>query len=103
MNQLVQLLPLVAIAALFYLLVLRPARARQRKVAEVQSELEVGATIMLTSGVFGRVSRTGDESIALQVGRDVTLTVHRNAVGRLLDDEERVRLAADGPLGWDPH
>lgn len=101
MQDIAPLIPLLLLAVVFYLLVLRPARARQRAAATLQAELEVGSAVMLTSGVFGQVVATGDESISLRVAPDVLITVHRNAVGRLVDDETVTRMRAEGATRWE--
>jgi len=95
------LIPLLLLAVVFYLLVLRPARARQRAAATLQAELEVGATVMLTSGVFGQVVSTGVESIGVRVAADVVITVHRQAIGRLIDDETLTTMRTEGATRWE--
>jgi len=95
------LIPLLLLAVVFYLLVLRPARVRQRAAATLQAELEVGAAVMLTSGVFGQVVSTREESVGLRVAPDVVLTVHRHAVGRVIDDETLATMRTDGAAGWE--
>ena len=42
MQELVSLLPIVGIALLFWLLIIRPQSKRQRAVAKMQSELATG-------------------------------------------------------------
>jgi preprotein translocase subunit YajC len=56
---------------------------------------------MLNSGVYGQVVSTGEESIGLRVAPDLVITVHRHAVGRLLDDETVTRLRAEGATSWE--
>ena len=92
------LIPLLLIVAAFWFLVLRPARNRQRDAVALQQRLALGSTVMLTSGVFGEVARLTDDAIVLRVSPQVTIAVHRNAVGRILDDEEAARMRGDGLL-----
>ena len=49
MEGLVSLLPLVAIALLFWLLIIRPQSRRQKEIARMQGALAVGDEVMLTS------------------------------------------------------
>lgn len=95
------LIPLVLLAVVFYLLVLRPARSRQRAVATLQAELAVGSAVMLSSGVYGQVVSIGEEYIVLRVAPEVVLTVNRHAVGRLLDDEALAALRSEGATSWE--
>ncbi len=84
-NEFVQFLPLLLLAILFWLLVLRPARKRQREFAGLQSELEPGLTVMLASGLYGQIVTTGEDTIELRIAPDVVVTVARQAVGRIIE------------------
>ena len=94
------LIPLLLIVLAFWLLVLRPARLRQRQTNTLQRQLAVGNVVMLSSGVFGEVTALGEESIQLRVAPEVQITVHRHAVGRLLSEQDAAKLREDGTLGW---
>ncbi len=87
------LLPLLLLVAAFVFLVLRPARNRQRQQAALQNSLDVGADVMLTSGVFGTVTWIGDETLEIEIAPDTVVRVHRQAVGKVLSDEESARMA----------
>jgi len=102
-EQLARYLPLLLIVVAFWFLVLRPARRRQRDTQELQQRLAVGSTVMLTSGVFGEITRLDDEALSLRVSPQTTIAVHRNAVGRILADEEVARLRTAGVLGGVGH
>ena len=52
------LLPLVAILALFWFMVIRPQQRRQKEVTALQNSIEVGQRVMMSSGVFGTVPRS---------------------------------------------
>jgi preprotein translocase subunit YajC len=92
-DQLGALLPLLLLVAVFWLLVLRPARKRQQQAAALQSELAVGSHVMLTSGVFGRVTWLGEETLRVEIAPETVIRAHRQAVGRVLEDEEADRMA----------
>jgi preprotein translocase subunit YajC len=89
------LLPILLLVLVFWFLVLRPARNRQRQMATLQSELAVGADVMLSSGVFGKVIWLGDETLKVEIAPETTIRVHRQAVGKVLSDEESVRMASE--------
>ncbi len=85
-NEVVQLWPLVAILVLMYVLMIRPARRRQRDAAALQAALSPGDEIMLTSGVFGHVISVDGETADVEVAAGVVIKVHRGAVGKLVTD-----------------
>jgi preprotein translocase subunit YajC len=92
-DQLGALLPLLLLVVVFWFLVLRPARNRQRQMATLQAELAVGSEVMLTSGVFATVTWLGDETARVEIAPGTSVRVHRQAIGRVLADEERTRMA----------
>jgi len=90
------LLPIILIAVVFWLLILRPARRRQQDAARLQRDLAVGSKVMLTSGLYGVVTGLGDESFELEVSTDVVLTVHRQAVAKIVDSVHDAAPGTDG-------
>jgi preprotein translocase subunit YajC len=77
---------LVGFALLLWLLLVRPQARRQRELAHMQSTLEVGDEVVLTSGVFGTV-RSLDEAVAeVEIADGVIIRVARGAVGQLRGD-----------------
>ena len=80
MEQLLSVLPLLAIVLLFWLLVIRPQQKRQKATASLQASLQPGQRVMLTSGVFGTVSSLHDDRLRIAVAEGVELEVVRAAV-----------------------
>ena len=83
MSQLVSLLPLVAIALLFWLLLIRPQQRRQKELGRMQASLKVGDEVMLTSGIFGILRDTGEDHVRVEIADGVTIKVVRGAVGQV--------------------
>lgn len=87
MPELVSLLPIIAIALLFWFLIIRPAQRRQKALARMQSELAVGERVMLTSGILGTLTELRDDSVMLQVADGVVIEVARGAVAHVVREE----------------
>ena len=81
MDNVWSILPLVGIAVLFWLILIRPAQRRQRDLTRTQGAVAVGDEVMLTSGIYGTVREVRDDSITLEVSEGVNLRVVRAAVG----------------------
>ena len=96
MKNLGALLPLVLIALLFYVLVIRPARRRQQALVSTQSSVEVGSEIMLTSGIFGTVVSLGDETIVLEVASGTRIKVAKEAVMKVVEPGPGSEDASEG-------
>jgi preprotein translocase subunit YajC len=101
-QDLVTLLPLVGIAVLFWFLLIRPQAKRQRELARMQSSLEVGDTVMLTSGVFATVREFNEDGTArVEIAPGVVIKVARQAVGQVVRDEPTDRDEQDEQAGPD--
>jgi preprotein translocase subunit YajC len=81
--ELVSLLPLVGIALLFWLLIIRPASRRQKELTRMQASLEVGDEVMLTSGVCGTLRGLDEEFVRVEIADGVVIKVARGAVGTI--------------------
>lgn len=87
-DDLYALLPFVLLALVFWFLVFRPARKRQRETQQTQSSLEAGARVMLTSGIFGDVISVGDTSVEVEIAPGTVVSVHRQAIGKVIPADE---------------
>ncbi len=88
MTELVSFLPLVAIALLFWLMVVRPASRRQKELARLQSSLEPGQRVMLSSGIFGTITSVVDDRVKVEIAPGVEVEVVRPAIGSVVPLEE---------------
>ena len=84
--ELLQLLPLLGVALLFYVLILRPAQRRSRELASMQSSLTVGDDVILTSGVHGTLAELGDDHVFVEIAEGVVIKVARGAIGNVHRD-----------------
>lgn len=82
------LLPLVAIALLFWLLLIRPQQRRQKELTRMQASLKVGDEVMLTSGIYGTLREAGDDAVRVEIADGVTVKVVRGAVGQVVQQPE---------------
>lgn len=95
MQQLVSLLPIIGIALLFWLLIIRPASKRQKELSRMQGALTQGDDVMLTAGIFGAVTAVEDDHVLVRVADGVTIKVARGAVANVVP-------ADNGADGTDP-
>jgi preprotein translocase subunit YajC len=87
-EQLSALLPIIAIVAIFYLLVIRPQSKRAKQQREMQSALGVGSEVMLTSGIFGTLVAVDDpERVDLRIADGVVVTVARQAIATVVPEK----------------
>jgi preprotein translocase subunit YajC len=76
----VQLMPFVLVLGIFYFIILLPMKRRQQKVQAFLTALKVGDRVVTSGGIFGTITRVGDNSLQLQIADKVRVEISRNAV-----------------------
>lgn len=64
------LLPMVLIMGVFYFLMIRPQRKKDKQVKDMLANLKVGDRICTIGGIYGTISGIKDETVTLKVGKD---------------------------------
>jgi preprotein translocase subunit YajC len=77
---LIQFLPLVALVVLFYFLMIRPQQQRAKQHQATLAALKRGDTVVLSSGMIGKVVRVEDGEVGLEVATGVTVKVVKNMI-----------------------
>ncbi|WP_416952823.1 preprotein translocase subunit YajC [Nocardioides sp. T5] len=83
MNDLVALLPLLAILALFWFMVVRPQQRRQKEVVRLQQSIEVGQRVMMSSGIYGTVVSLADDRARLEIAPGTQIDIARAAIAKV--------------------
>lgn len=82
-----EFLPIIAVAVIFWLLMIRPASRRQKQLGQMQSGLAAGDRVMLSSGIFGTVQSTeATDRLHVEVAPGVVLEVARGAIANVLPE-----------------
>jgi preprotein translocase subunit YajC len=85
-SPLIGMLPMVVIFAIFYFVLILPARNKQKKVDAMVSELKAGDRVIITPGIFGTiVSADGDNALQVRIDDKTKIKVLRTAVAGLQD------------------
>ena len=92
MEGLTTLLPILLIGVVFYLLIMRPARNRQKRQQEMLTTVQPGTRIMTTAGMYGTVVEVEDEDISVELAPGVTIRMVKAAIGRVLTEPESPEL-----------
>jgi preprotein translocase subunit YajC len=82
-DMLIQFLPLVALVVLFYFLMIRPQQRRMRQHQDMVAALKRGDTVVLPSGVIGKVVRVEDKEVGVEVSTGVTVKVVRSMISEV--------------------
>ena len=69
-EMLSMLLPLVLMFVVFYFLLIRPQKKKDKKVKEMLAALKAGDRVCTIGGIYGTITNIKDDTIELSVGRD---------------------------------
>lgn len=94
MGSLGQILPLILLGVVFYFLVIRPQRNRQKQQQAMIAALGPGAEVMTSSGIFATVVAASPEEMHLELAPGVVIRVLPSAVNKVISTPEPL----DGPV-----
>jgi len=79
-----QFLPLVAMAGIFYFLILRPQMRRQKEQQAKIASLKKGDQVVTAGGLIGKVIKVDDQTVDLELGPNVRVRAVRATIGDVL-------------------
>ena len=79
----IQFLPLVGLVVLFYFLMIRPQQRRMKQHQQMITNLKRNDTVVLNSGVIGKVVRVEDKEIGLEIAQGVTIKVVKGMIAEV--------------------
>jgi len=77
----VQFVPFALVLAIFYFIILLPMKRKQQKIQAFLDSLKVGDRVITTGGIYGQVTRVGDQSVQLQIADKIRIDVAKAAIG----------------------
>ncbi|SDP14268.1 preprotein translocase subunit YajC [Desulforhopalus singaporensis] len=80
-------IPLILIFVVFYFLLIRPQQKQAKKHQAFLNDLKKGNKVVTKGGIHGQIVSLSDNVVTLEIAKDITIKVSRDAIG--------------GPLGKD--
>lgn len=83
------LLMLVLMVAVFYFILIRPQRKKEKKVRDMIASLKVGDEVASIGGIHGKITRIKDDVFVLETGVGTTksyITLERASISRLIKE-----------------
>jgi preprotein translocase subunit YajC len=93
------LFPLVLLGGVFYFLLLRPNRTRQRQQTSLLESLKVGDEVMTAGGIFGTLKDIDeeDDTVTVEIAPRTEVRMLRRAIAqRVVDEPEEEGGGDDG-------
>jgi preprotein translocase subunit YajC len=82
-------LPMVVLMMiLFYFLLIRPQQKRQKDHQNMVKQLKRGDTVVLSSGVIGKVAKVEDNELGIEIAPTVVIKVVRSMVSEVRSRSE---------------
>ena len=79
-NPLINFLPLIAMLAIFYFILVLPMKKKQQKVQAFLQALKEGDRVVTSGGMFGTITKLKDDAVQLQIAQNVKVDVSKAAI-----------------------
>ena len=81
-GTMIMVIYMIVIVAIFYFLLIRPQRNEQKRVSAMLSNLEVGDSVVTTSGFYGVVLDVTEEDVIVEFGnnKNCRIPMHKKAI-----------------------
>ena len=69
-ETLMSLAPLLILIVLMYFLMIKPQKKKDKQISEMRNSLQVGDEVITIGGICGKIVKTKEETVVIQVGAD---------------------------------
>jgi preprotein translocase subunit YajC len=83
-GEMMQIVFMIGIFVIFYFMLIRPQRKRQKEVQQMQEGLQVGDEVVTTAGLLGKIRKIEDDFVVLKVAENVELKFQKMAMHAVL-------------------
>ncbi|MFQ6082827.1 MAG: preprotein translocase subunit YajC [Candidatus Aminicenantia bacterium] len=88
-NFMTALIPFILVFLIFYLLIIWPARKRQKKHKEMVEQLKPGDKVITSGGIYGTVMGVQRDKIELKIASNVKVEVAKSAIAGIIGAEAK--------------
>jgi preprotein translocase subunit YajC len=81
-------LPIIAIVAIFYFLVIAPANKQRRKTESMLAALKKGDRVVTAGGLYGTIQGIESDVVFLKIAENVKVKLTRSAITSVVNDSE---------------
>ena len=83
-NAMMQFLPIIAIIAIFYFLIIRPQSKKRKETEKMLSTLKKGDRVVTIGGLYGTIQSVRDSTVIIRADDNVRLEFLRSAVSSVV-------------------
>lgn len=77
-------LPMIAMFAVLWFVMIRPQQKRQKELKAMVDALKTGDEVITAGGILGKVTKVTDQYVVVEVTASTEITMQRNAVSQVL-------------------
>jgi preprotein translocase subunit YajC len=79
---------ILALFVVLYLVFIRPQSKRRKAAMQQGTNVGVGDEVMLTSGIFGRVTSLEGDRVSVEIAPEIEIEVIRRAIGQIVSPSD---------------
>ena len=84
-SMLASFIPLILIFLIFYFLLIRPQQKKQKEHKILLDSIKRGDDILTSGGIIGKVLKTDNEKLTVQISKGVDVTIIRSTVADVVN------------------
>lgn len=81
---------MVFMVAIFYFVMIRPQRRREKERKALISAVKAGDRVLLTSGILGEVCNVKDKTLIIRIAEQTKVETLKSAVSQVMEDQADV-------------
>ncbi len=82
-NPIVNLMPLILIFVIFYFLLIRPQKSKEKEHRKMLSQLNKNDEVVTSSGIHGTIVNVKDKTVTLRIDENVKIEIEKNCIAYL--------------------
>ena len=82
-NPIVNLVPLILIFVVFYFLLIRPQKTREKEHQKMVNSLNKNDEVVTSSGIYGTILNVKDRTVILRIDDNVKIEIEKSCVAYL--------------------
>lgn len=86
-NPVLNLMPLILIFVIFYFMLIRPQKQREKEHQKMLSSLNKNDEVVTTGGIHGTIVNVKDKTLILRIDDNVKIEIEKNCVAFKKKDE----------------
>jgi len=79
-SQATSIIFLIAIFAIFYLLLIRPSQVKQKQHLEMLKQIKKGDKVVIQGGIHGEITKVKEKLIRLKVAEKTEIVVDKSSI-----------------------